>query len=398
MRCLVPALLGALGSVMPPVAAAQGGAPVPADALRLIVQVTYGGANQDADFFGSGVIIGETARDVIIATAEHVVHQGSKGLQVVFAFQPGDAVPATVSRASQELDLAIIVIPRSSIRGYRAGLLAFDRRGSLGRLGAGALVRPIGCPDKVCWQAPAAPDRVIGSSEREIIFESYHTTTGNSGGGLFNEYWELVGMVTQRSELDTRAIAIGEVIRRARDWKYAVSLRERAIPRAGYFTTVGLNFLAAINAKSDSFPDNRFPSGRLAFVRQTGASLTWHAAFLRLAPDNLAVKAGLVGGALNLRQGRFTFAPFLEAGLGRVEGRFDAGGYYVASGAGNRYVPYWNQQKQDGIGVGGGLDLSVVLAPHVIVEVLAGHWSFTVPDSVPKLPTVFVGAGLRWGL
>ncbi len=398
MRPGAAVLLATLTSLVTSQARAQGATLVPPDAIRLIVQVTYGGANQEADYFGAGVIIGETARDVIIATAEHVVHQGSNGLRVVFAFQPGDTVPATVGQANQALDLAILVVPRSSIRGYRSGLLAFDRRGSLHRLGAGGLVRPVGCPDKVCWQAPAAPDRVIGTSEREIIFESYHTTTGNSGGGLFNEYWELVGMVTKRSELDTRAIAIDEVIRRAREWKYPVSLRERAIPRAGYFTTVGVNFLTAINPKSDSFPDSRFPSGRFALVRQTRSSLTWHASLLRLAPDNLAVKAGLVGAALNLRQGRFTFAPFLEAGLGRVEGRFDAGGYYVASGSGNRYVPYWNQQKQDGIGVGGGLDLSVLLAPHMIVEVLAGHWSFTVPDSVPKLPTVFVGGGVRWGL
>jgi hypothetical protein len=136
-------------------------------------------------------------------------------------------------------------------------------------------------------------------------------------------------------------------------------------------------------------------------VRQTGSSLTWHVALLRLAPDNLAVNGGMAGAALNLRHGRFTFAPFLEAGLGRVEGRFDAGGYYVASGnpqSPNRYVPFWKHVTQDGIGVGGGLDLTVVIAPHVIVEMLTGHWSFTVPDSLPKLQTVFVGAGLRWGL
>jgi hypothetical protein len=43
------------------------------------------------------------------------------------------------------------------------------------------------------------------------------------------------------------------------------------------------------------------------------------------------------------------------------------------------------------------MSLLVLVAPHVSLEGLAGHWSFNVPDSLPGLPNLFVGSGLRLG-
>jgi hypothetical protein len=61
-------------------------------------------------------------------------------------------------------------------------------------------------------------------------------------------------------------------------------------------------------------------------------------------------------------------------------------------------LPFWNRQQRDGLGVGGGLSIQALVIPHVVVEVLSGHWSFSVPDSLSSLPTFFVGGGLRLGL
>jgi hypothetical protein len=107
----------------------------------------------------------------------------------------------------------------------------------------------------------------------------------------------------------------------------------------------------------------------------------------------------MAGVALRVHRGRVTLRPFLEAGFGHVEGRFDRGGYYVAaSGGGNKYVPLWNRVTGDGLGVGGGMSLEVIVWPPAIVEVTTGYWSFTRPLDAPKLDKVFVGAGLRVGL
>jgi len=371
---------------------------VPDDAKSLVVRLSIHFEGAPTPEVGAGIILGASGSELYVATARHVLTRGSAVQAIDVTFFSGETARGTLlPRVSPDFDLAVLVVSGDAARLRRLAPRAWDRLGNP-RLRGDDPVSPVGCPQGVCWQAPSPADRLIGADSKGILFQSSFVGPGSSGGALLNQWWEIVGMVTKDEPPRAEAIPIDQVLTLAVAWRIPVRVKRPSIPRAGYFTTVGLNFLAAINAKNDSFPDSRVPSGRLAFVRETRSSLTWHVALLRLAPDNLAVKAGLVGGALNLRQGRFTFAPFLEAGLGRVEGRFDAGGYYVASGSGNRYVPYWNQQKQDGIGVGGGLHLSVVLAPHVIVEVLAGHWSFTVPDSVPKLPTVFVGAGLRWGL
>ena len=388
-------------SVLPVRAVGQTATPIPRDALGLIVQIVNPVSSPDVDFFGgAGIAIGESDQEIVIATAEHVVRPGAKSLRVVFEFARNDSLPFRIVRVDTVLDLAVIVVARNAIRDYRSGVLAFDRRGDVGRLRVGDPVRPIGCPAGECWNVPATPDPVISVHERGILFESFFTSPGSSGGGLFNEHWELVGMVTQKGDPIARALSIDQVLDSAAAWGYRSSmrLRQRPIPRAGYDTRVGVAFLGPLGMASDPLDDShRLPSSRMTLVRQTRTAVIWYASFLRLAPDNLSVRAGMVGGGLTLARGRLAVQPFVEAGLGRVEGRYDGGGYFVASGSGNRYVPVWNQQKDDGIGIGGGIEVELTVAPRMMLHALGGHWSFAVPDSVPKLPDLFVGVGARWG-
>jgi hypothetical protein len=131
-------------------------------------------------------------------------------------------------------------------------------------------------------------------------------------------------------------------------------------------------------------------------TRAGSFALTSHLSALRLAPKNLAVTAGMVGAGLDLHVGGVAAEPFIELGAARVAGRFDAGGYYVAPR--NEYIPFWSERKQDGIGVGAGVDFHATVAPHILIEAMVGHWSFNVPTNLPRLPTLFMGAGLRVGL
>jgi len=128
------------------------------------------------------------------------------------------------------------------------------------------------------------------------------------------------------------------------------------------------------------------------------SAVSWHVAALRLTPQNLVVTAGMGGVGLHLKKGRFALHPYLEAGLGQVEGRFDLGGYYVATAGGAAYVPFWSRVVGDGLGIGGGMSVETVALPRTIVEFTAGYWSFTTPLNAPKLADLFIGGGIRFGL
>jgi hypothetical protein len=317
---------------------------------------------------------------------------------LTFPSHPGISVRSVVSDSVRaNIDVAVVAVSRDELPpGFV--LPEFDRLGNPDDLAFGDGVSPLGCPLGVCWDVPVPADRVVGIDQEGIIFQSNFVNSGSSGGGLFNQWWEVIGMVTEDQPPRANAIRIDYVLELARTWGYAVSLRRAKVPRAGYHTHVGAMLLARTNGDDDPLADEpgRLPSGRIIITRKGQSAFAWHASGLRLAPKNLTVHAALAGAGLDLRAGRFAAQPFVELGIGRVEGRYDAGGYTVAPGG--EYVPFWNQQQRDGIGVGGGLSIQALVIPHVVVEVLGGHWSFSVPDSLSSLPTFMIGGGLRLGL
>jgi trypsin-like peptidase len=391
-----------LGLAVAPASSAQTVNRAPDNATSLVVKVSYFDASGRFDF-GAGIIVGVDSKQLYIATAGHVVQKGAPAARVYVTMPTDttDSAVATVSDSVREnMDIAVLTIPRSDLsRGVR--LPALDRLGRADDLQYGDPVSPMGCPQSFCWGVPAPADRVVGIDAGGIIFQSAFVKIGSSGGALFNQWWEVVGLVTEDAPPRANAVPIDGVLALVRAWGYPVSLHRAKVPRAGYRLHVGALVLTRVGGSENALgAQGRFPSGRLVAARRGDLyGVIWHLSGLRLAPRNLAVTAAMGGVGLNFHYGRFTAQPFVEIGVGRVEGRFDAGGYFVSGN--DPYVPLWRQQKQDGLGAGGGLSIQALLAPHVTLELLGGHWSFNVPDSVStqnKLPTFFVGTGLRWGL
>ncbi len=376
---------------------------VPDEAKRLVVQVIgQFPANEALEVnagteVGAGIIVGATSKNVFIATARHVLSQQGVAVRdvwVVFPGEPKDSVRATQLRGRRAgLDLAVISVPLASASALKAGLPAFDRRGDVRSLKSGTPVTAVGCPQGVCWEAPSSPDRVLGVDLQGIIFQTSFIAPGSSGGALFNEWWEVVGLVTEEQPPRGEAIAIDRVVDQVRHWGYPVDLKKTAVPRGGYRTSVG----AALLAPSPAV-DDRPPSGRLTLASRPIPQVSWHCGLLRLAPENLAVTAGMAGVGLHLKKGRFALHPFVEAGFGHIEGQFDIGGYYVATAGDTSYVPVYNRVESDGLGVGGGAAVEITVFPRTILEVVTGYWSFTRPENAPQLNELFVGAGLRVGL
>jgi hypothetical protein len=364
---------------------------MPVEAKNLVVQVLATGG--DDEEVGAGVVVAASDR-IIIATAGHVVRaaqQNGGTVRVVFQFARNDTVVAHVDQLDRDLDLAVLSLPRNARSTVQ---FAFDREGDPGALEIGALVVPVGCPDRVCWDPPVSGDRVISASSRRVRFESFFVSPGSSGGALFNREWEVVGLVTEKNSQDGIAVGMSEVADRLKKWGYTVQLGPTSIPRAGYRTSLSLVGLAP--STGGVTQSGRWPSGRLALFFRGQERIGWHVTALRLAPEELQVTGGMVGTSISLRAGRFGIAPFGEVGVARVKGRFQAGNYTVQTGAGLDTVPIWQAVTNDVIGVGFGADMELLVAPHLALTGVLGHWNFRTDSQLRSIPTAFAGAGLTY--
>jgi len=396
---VVAACLG-LGAAGP--ARAQVPRTAPGEALALIVKVVATFASGDVQP-GSGIVVGASADSLYIATACHVVatpRDTATEVRVSFAGDSLNPLRATLRNRAERcpspasLDLAVLALPRAAARRVDVRLLAFDRRGEARALRLGDPVRAIGCPLEECWGLPGSPDDFVRLDSLEIVFQSDVVQPGSSGGGLFNAWWEVIGMVTEDVPPRAKAIRIDRVAAQLDAWRVPVSLRRPAIPRAGYRTTFG----ATLFARTPS-PFSRVPAGRLTLsVRGLGSRVVWHAGLSRFAPSNLGINAGMAGVGLLWRpRERVTVYPFVEAGYASVEGRFDDGGYFVATGTGSRYVPLWKRVRGNGSGTGAGVGVQLALFPSIIGEIVAGYWSFTTPQPLPSYGKFQLGFGVRRG-
>jgi hypothetical protein len=372
--------------------AAQRLSPMPVEAKNLVVQVLATGGDEEE--VGAGIVVQVAASNrIIIATAAHVVRSAQQGAQirVVFQFARNDTALAHVDQVDRDLDLAVLSVTRA---GSAQPPFVFDREGDPAALEAGALVVPVGCPERVCWESSVSGDRVISASSRRVRFESFFVSPGSSGGALFNRQWEVVGIVTEKNSQDGVAVGMPAVAERLKKWGYTIQLRPTSIPRAGYRTRISLVGMAPTSGPV--LESNRWPSGRLSVLFRGQERIGWHLTALRLAPTDLKVTGGMVGASVSLRAGRLGIAPFGEVGAARLAGRFQAGSYTVQSGTDTVQVPIWRTTTSDVIGFGVGADLEFLVAPHVALSGVVGHWDFRTDAQLRPIPNVFAGAGFKF--
>lgn len=356
---------------------------------------------------GAGIVVGSNGSEVFIATARHVV-RGATQVRVTFAPRPGTAPDATyddsttgsvLEHVDERLDLAVLSVPRSSAPGVAAALAAQDRLGDIDAVASRTPVAPVGCPSE-CWRISVAREQVIGVGSEEMIIEAGAASNmgrGSSGGALFNQYWEVVGMVTLHGAPRAYALPIDVVMKQLAFWKVPLTLRRPAIPRGGYRTTVTASMLVPSGSGQRAIDGDRLPSMRVSVVRQVRTPWSISATAIRLAPRDLGISAGMLGVATTWSSGRVSVQPFAEAGLGRVEGRYDGGGITVVA-PDTVYVPRWVAARSDGLGFGAGVDVSVLLAPRIILGAMVGRWTFSRLPELPSLPGAFFGASLRYGV
>lgn len=173
----------------------------------------WGNVSQPSESCGSGIIIGETDKELLIVTNNHVI-SGSKTLTIVFSYDEDsdkpEAVEAYIKGYDSKKDLAVIGISKSKLKEDVLKKISVAAIGKSSDLNLGeqvvAIGNALGYGQSVTTGIVSALNRHISSDSNNSDKESgnkYIQTDaainpGNSGGALFNMKGELVGINTAK--------------------------------------------------------------------------------------------------------------------------------------------------------------------------------------------------------
>lgn len=159
----------------------------------------FGGQSQtyENDASGSGIIIGQTDTELLIATNAHVVSD-TNGLSV--AFVDNAAAEAQVKGADSENDLAVIAVNLSDVSKETLSAIRIVELGDSDALAVGEQVVAIG---NALGYGQSVTSGYISALNREITLDGVTKNLiqtdaainpGNSGGALLNMQGQLIGI------------------------------------------------------------------------------------------------------------------------------------------------------------------------------------------------------------
>ena len=202
----------------------------PADPRDLVVMLDwkklYGDAHQ-----GAGIIINQSDEETLIVTAKHNLLDLEAGeintdITVKFRPKPGHKAPAEVVHLSSQYDVGLLrVAAEDAVPVLGATVpaevlnLEMKRQEDVFVVGHGG-----GAP----WFHTLTPEPARWVSMAEIQIESQAQKQGQSGGGVFDPGWALVGMITELEPPIARALPIALVLDEVRRTRYGVLLAPSA--------------------------------------------------------------------------------------------------------------------------------------------------------------------------
>ena len=154
--------------------------------------------SQEAQSSGSGIIIGQTETELLIASNHHVV-SGADRLDVTFI---DDSVAvASIKGMDADMDLAVIAIPLESLTEETMNNISIAKLGNSEELRLGepvvAIGNALGYGQSVTGGYVSALNREIdveGGAKCEFIQTDAAINPGNSGGALLNMNGEVIGI------------------------------------------------------------------------------------------------------------------------------------------------------------------------------------------------------------
>lgn len=180
------------------------------DVMPSVVSITGDFTVTSQDFFGqtysqttpgsgSGIIIGQTDDDLLIATNNHVVADGSN-LQVQFI--DGSTAGARVKGTNESNDLAVIMVDLDDIDDSTEKAITVAKLGDSDSIKVGetaiAIGNSLGYGQSVTLGVISALDRELtmsdGAVSKGLIQTDAAINPGNSGGALVNIKGEVIGI------------------------------------------------------------------------------------------------------------------------------------------------------------------------------------------------------------
>ncbi len=171
------------------------------------------GASSEVPDFGSGIIFNMTKQFLYIVTANHLVRNGPKkelqDIRIEFNFIPNDFIEAKLLPSEgRERDIAVVRVRLKDIKDFSFDslkvLIPFTQiffRSNLKDLRIGETLYPLGHPSGTKWKIFPDPAKFDSINDGEILFAD-DLYDGQSGGGIFDSQWNLIGLIqTERSVL-----------------------------------------------------------------------------------------------------------------------------------------------------------------------------------------------------
>lgn len=168
------------------------------------VQSFFGGIQErESQSAGSGIIIGQNDKELLIVTNNHVV-EGSETLTVSFIDE--ESVEANVKGTDAGKDLAIIAVQLDKIKSSTMEKIAVATLGDSEQIQVGeeaiAIGNALGYGQSVTRGIISATGRSIDGIESSLIQTDAAINPGNSGGALLNVKGEVIGINTAKAAMD----------------------------------------------------------------------------------------------------------------------------------------------------------------------------------------------------
>ncbi|HUM83184.1 MAG TPA: trypsin-like peptidase domain-containing protein [Lachnospiraceae bacterium] len=163
---------------------------------------------------GSGIIVGETDDELLIATNNHVVQESS---EITVAFVDNSAISGTVKGADAQNDLAIVAVNISDISADTLKQIKVVTIGDSTACQVGESVVAIG---NALGYGQSVSSGIVSALNREVTVDNVtHSliqtdasiNPGNSGGALLNMKGELIG-INEVKYVDTEVEGVGYAI------------------------------------------------------------------------------------------------------------------------------------------------------------------------------------------
>jgi alpha-tubulin suppressor-like RCC1 family protein len=175
---------------------------------------------------GTGIVFAATPDRMYLVTAAHVVRaQGRGATDIELQFGEGKPmVRAQLGQFDPDLDLAVLTVDQPVKAGLDIGHLPLDRLATAGTARRGDQVFMMGRRGERL-SINVTPDRVSSVSDKTIAIESNFIVRGFSGGPLFSDRWQLLGMMVSDDPPEGTARPLPAILAKLKQWGLPIDLR-----------------------------------------------------------------------------------------------------------------------------------------------------------------------------